>query len=411
MKNNSFKKPSLLTVAMLSVSCLTGSMLLGEDNVGSIAEAFTDGDASVIFRYRFENVDQDNALKNANASTLKTRLNFKTKSWNDFSAMFEVDSVSNVFIEDYNSTFNGQTDYSVVADPTGTDVNQAWLQYTGFDDTLVRYGNQRINLDNQRFVGGVGWRQNEQTYDSLLIVNNSIADFTAIYSYVWDVNRIFGPDSPASEIKADTHVFNFSYTGLSFGKLSAYSYLLDAQEAPTINTQTIGVRLAGSKLGEGKNWSYELEYADQSDYDDRPTSLSADYFHGGLGYTFDGMTFGAGYEVLSGDANTPGQAFTTPLATLHKFNGWADQFLGTPSDGLEDFYVKFSTKLSDYKFTVVYHDFSAQDSGNDYGSELDFALSRKFSKHYSVLLKYAAYRAGDIKVDANKLWLMFTASY
>jgi hypothetical protein len=411
MKNKSFSKPSLLAVAILSASCMTGSMALGEENVNSIAEAFTEGDASLIFRYRYENVDQDNALDNANASTLKTRLNFKTKSWNDFSAMVEVDSVSNVFVEDYNSTTNGQTAYSVVADPTGTDVNQAWLQYTGFDDTLVRYGNQRINLDNQRFVGGVGWRQNEQTYDSLVIANSSISKLTATYAYIWDVNRIFGPDSPKSEIKADTHLFNFAYSGLPFGKLSAYSYLLDAQESPTINTQTIGVRLAGSKLGNDKNWSYELEYADQSDYDDRPTSLSADYFHGSLGYTVNGMTFGAGYEVLSGDANNAGQAFTTPLATLHKFNGWADQFLGTPGDGLEDTYLKFSTKLSDYKFTVMYHDFSAEDSGNDYGSEIDLSLVRKFSKNYSLVLKYAAYSAGDIKVDANKLWLMFTASY
>jgi hypothetical protein len=80
------------------------------------------------------------------------------------------------------------------------------------------------------------------------------------------------------------------------------------------------------------------------------------------------MTFGAGSEFLSGDANKTGQSYTTPLATLHKFNGWADQFLGTPDDGLEDAYVKFSTKLADYKLTVMYHDFSAEDSGNDYGS-------------------------------------------
>jgi hypothetical protein len=33
------------------------------------------------------------------------------------------------------------------------------------------------------------------------------------------------------------------------------------------------------------------------------------------------------------------KGFTTPLATLHKFQGWADKFLTTPVNGLADLYV------------------------------------------------------------------------
>jgi hypothetical protein len=97
---------------------------------------------------------------------------------------------------------------------------------------------------------------------SLSTDRGSISDLTASYAYIWNVNRIFGSDSPNAEIKADTPVFNVAYSGLSFGKLTAYSYLLYAQQASGINTQTMGVRLAGSKLGNDKNWSYEVEYAD-----------------------------------------------------------------------------------------------------------------------------------------------------
>ena len=193
--------------------------------------------------------------------------------------------------------------------------------------------------------------------------------------------------------------------------MTVYNYLLDAQDLPAINTSTVGIRLAGMNLGNSKNWSYEIEYADQSDYDDRPTSLSADYLHIYGAYAHSDMTFALGYEVLSGNASMSGQAFTTPLATAHKFNGWADQFLTTPTDGLEDIYASFSTKISDYKFTIVAHDFSAESSGNDYGSEVDILLARKFSKNYSLVLKYASYSAGDFKVDADKFWLMLTASY
>jgi len=407
--NTSFKKPTLISAGLLAAVCVSGPTVFAGDNAGSLADAFAQGDASVDFRYRYEFVDQDNALKDANASTLKTRLNFTTKSWNDLSFKFEMDNVSTIFGDDYNDASGmGHTAYSVVADPIGTDLNQAWVQYSGINKTIVRVGKQRIVLDNQRFVGGVAWRQNEQTYDSLVIANSSIENFKTSFAYIWNVNRIFGPDSEKSDIETDAFLLNFAYSGLSFGKLSAYAYLLDAPEIDAISTQTLGVRLAGKKLGSGKNWSYELEYADQSDYADRPTNLDADYFHAGAAYTANGMTFGLGYEVLSGGTD---QVFTSPLATLHKFNGWADQFLGTPADGLEDLYVKFATKLGSYSFTVVAHDFTAEASSRDLGTEIDLVFARKFGKNYKVVLKYAAYNADQWKVDTNKLWLMLSASY
>ena len=405
-----FSKTSVRAILLLTAVIMSAPSTYADENVDSFLDAFSEGEASIILRYRYEMVDQDNALEDASASTLKTRINFATKSWNDISFKFEVDNVSDFLATDFNSTANGKTNYSVVADPNGTDINQAWVQYAGISDTKIVYGRQRIVLDNQRFVGGVAWRQNEQTYDSFIISNNSIPDFTATIAYIWNVNRIFGPDGPRADIDADTYIFNAAYNGLPFGKLSFYGYLLDAQDAPNINTQTWGIRLAGKKLGGEKNWGYEVEYANQSDYDDRPTTLSTDYFHAMASYTVNSMTFGLGYEVLAADS-TAGVAFATPLATLHKFNGWADQFLGTPADGLEDVYASFSTKLSNYKLTIVFHDFTAENSSNDYGSEFDVALVRKFSKNYSMVLKYASYSADVGKVDTDKLWLMFTASY
>ena len=326
--STNFIKPSLLSAALFATTatCLTGPFALA-DGVNSIADAFTQGESSLNLRYRYEFVDQSNSLKDANVSTLKTRLNFKTKSFKGFSLFVEADHVSEILSGEYNdgTAVTGNTNYSVVVDPTGTDLNQSWVQYKT-DDNQFRFGRQRILLDNQRFVGGVGWRQNEQTYDSFVASNSSIKDVTATFAYIWNVNRIFGTNSPKSDIEGDTYIFNVAYTGLPFGKLSAYSYLLDAEKTPEINTKTTGIRLAGSKLGSSKNMSYEIEYATQSDYDSRVSNLSADYFHVNGNIAVNGFTFGLGYEVLTGDATNPGQAFTTPLATLHKFNGWADQF-------------------------------------------------------------------------------------
>ena len=153
----------LLAAAVIGLSTFSASYA---EDVDSISSMFSDGKASLSFRYRYENVDQDGIDKSANASTLKTRLNFTSASYNNVTFFTEMDNVTVIGSERYRTPSNGKTEYPIVADPDGTDVNQAYLKYKadGFDTAV---GRQRILLAGQRFVGGVGWRQNEQTYDAL----------------------------------------------------------------------------------------------------------------------------------------------------------------------------------------------------------------------------------------------------
>jgi len=209
-----------------------------EADAKSLEEMLTGGDLNLQFRYRFEYVDQeDNAADVAKASTLKSRITYQTKKFNDFVALVEVDDVSVIGSEMYNDTVNGKTQYSVVADPEGTEVNQAWLAWSGVDSTTLKWGRQRINLDDQRFIGGVGWRQNEQTFDSTSIVNTSLENTKVFYAYLNNVNRVFGPDDGANKADLDSssHVLNVSYEGWSVGKLSVYGYWLDLDDAPVDN--------------------------------------------------------------------------------------------------------------------------------------------------------------------------------
>ena len=177
-------------VAVALVASMASTVLAEE---ASLAEALRGGEVKIQFRYRYEDVDQDNALENANASTLKSRLNYTSAVFSGLQAQVEVDNVTQIGDDDYNSTSNNETGYSVVADPDGTEFNQAWLSWSGMD-TVVKGGRQRILLDNERFVGGVGWRQNEQTYDSGSVVNKSLKDTTLTYAWIDNVNRVFGPD-------------------------------------------------------------------------------------------------------------------------------------------------------------------------------------------------------------------------
>ena len=168
----------------------------------------------------------------------------------------------------------------------------------------------------------------------------------------------------------------------------------------------MGARLAGgTKVGEGK-LSYVASYAQQEDYGDSPFDYSADYILAEGTYAKKGFSAGVGYEVLGGDTE---RGFQTHLATLHKFQGWADKFLVTPNTGVEDLYVKAGYAPGNVgpfkgtKFLAVYHDFQAQTGGADYGSEINLLATAKWKK-LGLTLKYADYNADEFATDTQKLW-------
>jgi hypothetical protein len=104
-------------------------------------------------------------------------------------------------------------------------------------------------------------------------------------------------------------------------------------------------------------------------------------------------------------------AFQTPLATLHKWQGWADKFLTTPSAGIEDSYLGLNGSFAGFNGQAVWHDFKAEATSLDYGTELDLSVSRKFAKRYEVLVKYADYSADGLFTDTRKFWLRFGAAF
>ncbi len=389
-----------------------------EDGAQDLGSAITSGKASISGRYRYEHVDQDNALKNANASTLRLRLNYRTGEWNGWSAFAEFDHVFHVLIDDFNSgggTSPNRSEYSVVADPDGSDLNQLYFDLDLNDDWKYRLGRQRILLDNQRFVGGVGWRQNEQTFDAFTLNTEAISKTTLSYTYVNYVRRIFGQSVPAGKERLDGHLVNARIALTDSVSLTPYLYSLDYDDAVANSSLTFGARAVGSHpFGSGKfNWLAEL--ARQSDTGDNPASYDADYLHLNAAYAAgNGMTIALGYEILGADSGA-GVGFSTPLATLHAFNGWADQFLSTPGAGLEDLYVTFKAKVAKWNLTGVYHDFSSDTGGFDYGGELDISGAYKFNDRYSLLLKAAFFSADSssplTNVDTNKFWVMLTATY
>lgn len=382
-----------------------------------LSDAILNGKPMLDVRYRFEHVDQQGRARDAAAHTVRTKIGFQTAPFYDFSALVQFENSSTIGSGKFNSTTNGQGTYPVVADPEDTDFNQAYLSYGGIPDTTIHGGRRVINLDNQRFVGSVGWRQNEQSFDSASIINSSLEDLTAQYTYVWGVQRIFGGDSAAGDWDTRSHFLNASYGGFSFGKITGYAYLLDLDnDAALRSTRTFGVRLSGAYQMDPVKLLYTAEFAHQSDYANNPNSMGLPYIHLEPGIAYSGFTAKVGIESLGGDGS---DGFQTPYATLHKFQGWADVFLTTPNTGINDYYASLGyvfdidglEALDGLKLLGVYHHFDAENSSADLGSELDLLASIKVYKYFTLSLKYANYSSHSFSADIDKLWATVSFKY
>ena len=352
-------------------------------------------------RLRYESVSQNNPLPDADGLTLRTKLGFKTKSVEGFSALIEVEN-NTALIDDYSVPPTGDRvgEFSVIADPEGTEIDQAFIAYKG-ENVSAKLGRQVITLDGHRFVGHVGWRQDRQTFDALTVAAEPMPGFKFNASYIDKRNRIFADER---DIDSKDLILNTSYK-LPAGKAVAYAYLLEVDNNTDNSLDTYGVSFKGKTKGESATFHYAAEIAQQEAND----AFDTDYLLLEGGATFSGITAKLGYELLGSDDGQRG--FATPLATLHKFNGWADSFLATPAQGLEDVYLTFSGKAFGGKWVATYHDYSSDESlggQSDLGDEVNLLFAKKFSDKFSGGVKFADYNAGDSvfsKVDTRKAWI------
>lgn len=380
-----------------------------------LVQALHGGKIYIHGRYRYEHVDQEGIARDANAHTARARIGLQSGEVKGVSALVEFEGTTS-FGDNFNDTVAGRTEFPVVADPDSLELNQAYLNLTAIPDTVVRGGRTRVVLDNARFVGDVGFRQNQQTFDVGMFVNKTIPDTTLTYAYVFQVNRIFGSESSVGTFDSKSHLANASYSGFKPVKLTAYGYFIDVHESAANSSRSYGLRAAGKyPIGNDVTVLYAGEYATQSADGDNTANYTERYFLIEPGISYAGATAKIGYEVLSGDGTN---SFRTPLATGHKFQGWADIFLTTPGAGIEDLYVSLMYKVKGVadivdgiKLVGVYHDFGAERTSSDYGSEIDFLIAKTFFKHFTPSIKYASYDAENFATDTEKIWLAVDVKY
>lgn len=374
----------------------------------SFMEALSGGTPWAQIRFRVETADQD-GKESAQAETSRIRLGYETRAWYHLTAGMEFEATRALDVDSYNAAgVTGNPDKSVIADPPSTEVNQVYLTYA-VDNNSLQAGRQRLVIGNVRFVGDVGWRQNNQTFDALTFRNSSLPDTTFLYSYIDQANRIFGSEAETArnQVASESHALYVTYSGLEPVQLAAYAYLLDLENLAEVSTNSYGALASGKHaLTDASTWGWYLEGAYQEDAGNNPEDYDVWYLHAKLGSSCSAADLDIGFESLGSDTAASGEtvSFSTPLATLHKFNGWADVFLNTPPKGLEDFYIALTGRLPKGVIgKAVYHDFNSESGSMDYGEEIDLWLEKDFPALGKVILSYANYSADEFGVDTERL--------
>lgn len=358
-------------------------------------------------RLRHESVEDDAFARTADATTLRLRLGVRARLGAGWSALLEGEGIA-ALDDGYDSGANAGSGLPVVADPAGAELNQAWLGWRD-ERAAATFGRQRLLLGNQRWVGNVGWRQNEQTFDAAALEWKPSSAVTARYAWLDRVHRVNGDHARnvlARERDLDSHLVDVAVVN-GAQQWDAYAYAHEDRDVPTASTLTTGVRWSVQRLQDGNGWAARIEAARQRDYRNNPRGFAHDYWLLEPSFAHAGVTWRAGWEHLGGDGS---HALQTPLATLHAFNGWADKFLVTPAGGLEDRYLAAGGKLgrgvrtSQLKWAVAWHDYRAE-TGGRYGSEWNASLAFPVHGKLTGLVKLADYRSDGFARDTTKLWL------
>jgi len=397
-------KSSKLHFVVAGILLGTGGIASADDELGFTP--FTDSLLYLQLRPRFEYADVDGGNDAAKALTVRTVLGGEFGSVGGIKGLdgnLEATNVSHFgIVDDYRPE---KSDYDVIMDPAQTRITQSHLAYKSGQTTVI-FGRKMLGLDNQRYIGHVGWRQMPQTYDMVAVTDNSIKNLNLTGGYVTRVNRI------TKDGKLDTNsvILNAAYTVVPELKVTPYAYLLSSIH------DTFGIRATGKTAFSGVKLSYEAEYAIQNKATLKEESMGnvkpdheADYYKLGAKANYSDFFVSLNYEVLGEKEGSEGGAFNTPLATLHAMNGWADKFLKTPAAGLVDTSLTVGYLSKKYgRLIGFFHNFESDDGGLDYGSEFDLVYAYKLSKKLNLMAKGAFYKEGDDlkNGDTNKYWLM-----
>lgn len=421
-----------LAVALLIFSFVLGAAQADEASHNAepgIAAAIAAGKPLTSFRLRYEQAEQANKAEQANAMTVRSLIGWQTAKFHDFSLTAQLINVSKLQ-SDYNDKKNnldqaGKSAFPAVADPENTDINLLSLDWSGLPKTTLRAGRQSIKLDNTRFVGNVEFRQVMQVFDGIAAEYAGVADTEIYLAHFTQVKQI---NTLARSGQFD--IVHAKYKLAAGESLTGYGYFSDFADlgagaaaglgaSGNPSNKTLGLRLDGAHPFANFKLLYTAEYAKQTALANGDARINAYYAKLGGGAIKDGWYIRYDQEILS--SNDGGYGFQTPFGTNHLFQGWADQFLVTPKQGIRDQFISVGGKPHpSLALTAEFHVMDAMNAtgmtGSRYGNEIDVGATWTVNNKLWLRAEYADFREQDQltaarKFDTRRLWLTMMLTY
>jgi hypothetical protein len=401
---------AMVTPIPESARSLTYARPMAEEN--TLMDALTRGDVIVEGRIRYEHVTQAAAPLPAYATTARLRVGYETAAFRGAFAGIEGEITREIGGRRSDGAIV-LTGRPVIPDPDSEILNTLYAGWSmagadGMTAARAVVGRQRIVYDNERWIGPGSFRQNDQTFDAVTIDARPVPHLAVRYAYLDGVNRVLGNSTPNGHWRSDSHALGVTTDAVPYGLLTGYAYLLDLHPVPQFSSATYGVRYDTMATGGEAMFGLEAELARQTDYRGNGADFALTYALLRPSIHYMDTTLFAGVEYLEGNG---ARAVQTPLATLHRHNGWADIFNVTPANGLRDIHARYLQELPDLgplknpRFDLRLHHFTSDSGAITYGTEYNADVNFSAMGYATIGLRWARYEAKRFASDTEKLWL------
>jgi hypothetical protein len=377
-------------------------------------------------RLRYADVQQTDERGAALSALL--RVNWAADWSTEWASVVELDFIARGLRDQHSDGVinNGEP---LIPDPAGSELNQIFLaQQT--ESLTWQLGRQRIEHGNQRFVGGNGFWQNEQTFDGLTVSMPFAEASRWQYAYIYNVNRIFGeeathhltdsdaqygelsgerPKTRWGDHRLQSHWLLLEWREWDYQRINFYAYDNEYLDFTSWSYRMVGARHEWDFKQQQWRWRTQAERAYQDRYE-LPEAKITPYTLVELALGFSAWELAWHHEVLSSRA---GRAFIAPLGSAHDFHGVVGKFAGTPSDGLREQSLRLSWRQAPWLVEARYAQFENAAHGALLGDEFDLILRWRPLRTQSVSLSAGRFNAASAATlnDERRFYLDYRFEY
>jgi len=366
-------------------------------------------------RPRYNNIAESDLPERTEGWTIRVVAGWQKRLSADIKVAIEAIHTDNIGAKDYNDDVAriGSSDYPLLPDPRNTDLNQAYVDYSGVPSTRIRAGKQIVHLGNDRFISDNDFRQTPTVFNGVLVSNTALPATEAKFGYFQRIRTALG-----TQAQLRLTMFDLAWNPAAGHGISAYGYFLDQDKDASFtgfdnnSHRTLGLRADGGfRIGNATRevtLNYLAEIAEQKPYAGGDTRIDARYWRLGVGVSGESLGLRIDREVKGSNHGLYG--LQTPLTDLYAFNGWTLQFTTTPARGLQDTWAGLRYELRDSRIVLFteYHRFGSDFGGLDFGREWDVSGEYRILDNLAAQLKHARFRPGDDLFGGkrvDKTWL------